>query len=90
MKNTILPVLALVLISVLFILENPKRSIENSAPDVNVAPGIGTETDRFARFNYMKKILADPATGEIPPFMRQRELLFHSVDATVFENDRWL
>ncbi|NNF02190.1 MAG: hypothetical protein HKN22_05860, partial [Bacteroidia bacterium] len=76
MKNALTVTLILSFIVTFFILEDPKPRISKQTPNVDVSPGIGTKTDRFARFNYMRQQLVDPATGTIPPFMRQRELMF--------------
>lgn len=41
-----------------------------------VGMGIGTPEDKFARFTETYNMLADPSTGKIPPFMREKEMAF--------------
>jgi len=80
MKKLILAFLAITAVLVFIflptkdIVQPELKSKFNKAAKVGM--GIGTATDRFARFNYERNKLVDPATGEIPQYMRQRELMF--------------
>ena len=38
--------------------------------------GIGTQKDKFARFTHEYDQLKDPATGQIPPYAREMDLMF--------------
>jgi len=50
-----------------------------------VAMGIGTKTDKFARYTEAQKMLINPATGKVPAYMRAKELAFAK---TLVNNNR--
>lgn len=53
----------------------PTTEMEEERPE-GMPEGIGTPEDRLARFNYERMRLVNPATGEIPKNIRQKELAF--------------
>ena len=94
MKKFVLAAIAVsALIVFVFIQPNSSKKDDlkhKFTKSAKIGMGIGTATDRFARFTYEREKLVNPATGEIPQFMRQRELMFAqtiSSNAKKMQND---
>lgn len=68
--------IAVAAFSVLFWSNLDESKNEQQSSQLAIPMGIGTPDDPDARANWWKSTLADPATGEIPENMRQRELAF--------------
>ncbi len=97
MKKFLFPFSILILIvGTIYInrIDNSTKTIAISEKAMGAAMGIGTNKDKFARFNYERNLIVDPATGNVPPNMRARELKFaqsigQNADARSTSNIDW-
>ena len=57
--------------------EETQQTLQTTVDPNHALPmGIGSPEDRYGRLEWEKSRLVDPATGELPPNIRQRELAF--------------
>ncbi len=97
MKRITFITFVLLSISLFFFLNQQKTQSTTKAPKLDkawkVGMGIGTAKDKFARFTREREMLVDPATQQLPDFIREKELMFAqtigSAPPSLTEEPQW-